>query len=1163
MKRLLRVLFACILSQVPLAVLSQTSAFIYQGRLNSSGTPVNGSFDFTFTLYPSSSGGSAVAGTSTNSAVGVSNGLFTTSLDFGANVYNGQALWLEVGVCTNGAGTFSTLAPRQPLSSTPYAVQSLNASSASIATTANSVFASNISGPILNSSLPTNPVFAGPVTGQSFIGNGNSLTNLNFRLNDTTMFLRSGSDMNNGLGWYGSSKTFAGLNVDGPVLFGFSGGVLGLNRSSQIPVLNWDGSGNVGIGVTNPQARLDVNGTVNSFALNSSSLSASTINAGFYQNLSASYLVNLTNPTVVAWGSLSLSDGATIVPTEFASPTAHVRSVAAGDTFGLALRTDGTVAAWGNNSYGQTNVPASLFNVIAIAAGGGHCLALKSNGTVVAWGKNDSFQATVPAGLTNVVAISAGASHSVALKSDGTLVAWGDNSAGQTNVPALKDFAAISAGVVFSAALRSNGTVVAWGDPLLNELQTSALTGVAAISTGFGNGLALHSNGTVTVWGAGSYTPPPGGLSNIVAVSLGASAMALRSDGTLVCWGGPTPPLDLHPVIALAPGPVAGFDMVIEQNSSPVPFLNGDNTFNGNVQVNGTLSGSAISATSLSGDGSGVSNVAVTVSGLPPDVALVDSNQTFTASNHFGADVGVGGSAYFGSSERQMLNLYSTNYGVGVQNTTEYFRTGGSGGFAWFKGGMHTNTAADPGPGGTLLMKLGTAGYLTATGFVGDASLLTNVPGSQVTGPIPSGSLPSSGTFGALTVTNLTAGSVSGNGAGLTNLNASQLASGTVPNSVLSGFQSPYTTISGGVSNGWVSGSYTTIGGGSSNSIAGFYATIGGGQANGVAAGGATIAGGQKNTNTANAGFIGGGQNNSVASGNQPVITGGYGNSISAAYSDIGGGYGNSVTGDYSSLGGGNQNGASAIYTTVGGGNNNNVYAKGGTISGGVFNTVTNSAPTTSGWAVISGGANNNASGTYATIPGGSLNIASGNYTFAAGNNAQATNDGAFVWSDGTGTATTSVSNNSVTFRASGGYRFITSTGAAGAQLTANATAWSTLSDRNAKKNFQSVDTVGVLNKLVAVPLSQWNYKWEKDNDVPNIGPMAQDFKNAFYPGRDDKGITTLEFDGVELAAIQGLNRKLENTIKEKDAQITALQKRLERLEKLVEGSSGLQKLNR
>ena len=104
------------------------------------------------------------------------------------------------------------------------------------------------------------------------------------------------------------------------------------------------------------------------------------------------------------------------------------------------------------------------------------------------------------------------------------------------------------------------------------------------------------------------------------------------------------------------------------------------------------------------------------------------------------------------------------------------------------------------------------------------------------------------------------------------------------------------------------------------------------------------------------------------------------------------------------------------------------------------------------------------------------------------------------------------------------------------------------ISDRNAKKNFQSVDTVAVLEKLAAIPIERWNYKWEKDGDVPHLGPMAQDFKGAFYPGRDDKTISSLEFDGVALAAVQGLNRKLE----EKDAEIQALKQSVAELKRLV-----------
>ena len=85
------------------------------------------------------------------------------------------------------------------------------------------------------------------------------------------------------------------------------------------------------------------------------------------------------------------------------------------------------------------------------------------------------------------------------------------------------------------------------------------------------------------------------------------------------------------------------------------------------------------------------------------------------------------------------------------------------------------------------------------------------------------------------------------------------------------------------------------------------------------------------------------------------------------------------------------------------------------------------------------------------------------------------------------------------------------------------------------------------------VTVGAGNYQWEADELTKHIGPVAQDFKAAFYPGRDDKGITTLEFDGVALAAIQGLNQKLETQVKAKDAKIEAMEKRLADLEKLVQ----------
>jgi hypothetical protein len=101
---------------------AQGTAFSYQGQLSSSGSPANGSYDLTFSLFNTNSSGNIVAGPVTNSATAVSNGLFSTTLNYGSGVFNGTNYWLEIGVRTNGNGGFTTLAPRQPILPVPYAL---------------------------------------------------------------------------------------------------------------------------------------------------------------------------------------------------------------------------------------------------------------------------------------------------------------------------------------------------------------------------------------------------------------------------------------------------------------------------------------------------------------------------------------------------------------------------------------------------------------------------------------------------------------------------------------------------------------------------------------------------------------------------------------------------------------------------------------------------------------------------------------------------------------------------------------------------------------------------------------------------------------------------------------------------------------------------------
>jgi hypothetical protein len=110
-------------------------------------------------------------------------------------------------------------------------------------------------------------------------------------------------------------------------------------------------------------------------------------------------------------------------------------------------------------------------------------------------------------------------------------------------------------------------------------------------------------------------------------------------------------------------------------------------------------------------------------------------------------------------------------------------------------------------------------------------------------------------------------------------------------------------------------------------------------------------------------------------------------------------------------------------------------------------------------------------------------------------------------------------------------------------------------SDRNAKRDFAPVDSREILEKVAHLPIQTWVFK--EDALVPHIGPMAQDFHAAFGVGPDDKHIATVDADGVALAAIQGLNRKLEDTLKARDERIAGLERRLATLERII--SAGTQ----
>src|SRR3989442_9946733 len=128
LKHLMLIVLALLISAS--AAMAQTTSFTYQGRLTDGGTPANGNYDLQFALFDNSSAGTQVGSTQTLSTVLVVNGGFTVNLDFGVSAFPGANRFLASRARLSGGGAFTILAPRQPITSTPYAVRSLNASSA-------------------------------------------------------------------------------------------------------------------------------------------------------------------------------------------------------------------------------------------------------------------------------------------------------------------------------------------------------------------------------------------------------------------------------------------------------------------------------------------------------------------------------------------------------------------------------------------------------------------------------------------------------------------------------------------------------------------------------------------------------------------------------------------------------------------------------------------------------------------------------------------------------------------------------------------------------------------------------------------------------------------------------------------------------------------------
>jgi hypothetical protein len=273
-------------------------------------------------------------------------------------------------------------------------------------------------------------------------------------------------------------------------------------------------------------------------------------------------------------------------------------------------------------------------------------------------------------------------------------------------------------------------------------------------------------------------------------------------------------------------------------------------------------------------------------------------------------------------------------------------------------------------------------------------------------------------------------------------------------------------------------------------------------------------------------------------------------NLVGAKFATVGGGEDNHVTHAWSTVSGGYRGRATATLSTVGGGDQNNATGFMSTVGGGGSNYAMGENST------VAGGYQNLAQGYYATVPGGRLNSAVADYTFAAGLRAKANHSGAFVWSDYGTTDFTSTAANQFNVRAAGGVRIFSNTGATvGVQLASGGSAWSALSDREAKRDVVAVDAREVAARLAEIPISRWTYI-DDESGTPHMGPMAQDFHAAFGLGHSDKHLTTTDVDGVALAAIQGVYQMVRDRdarIAQQAAELADLRERLAAMEALVQ----------
>lgn len=383
-----------------------------------------------------------------------------------------------------------------------------------------------------------------------------------------------------------------------------------------------------------------------------------------------------------------------------------------------------------------------------------------------------------------------------------------------------------------------------------------------------------------------------------------------------------------------------------------------------------------------------------------------------------------------------------------------------------------------------------------------------------------------------------------GNQAGTNNANVDDAAFATIASGALNKATGLVSTVAGGEQN-YAQAQYAFIGGGRGNRANGEFTSISGGKSNTADGLRSHLGGGELNTVSAAFGTVSGGFSGD-AGGDYSVVIGGKENEAFGYAATSSGGESNCAGGSYSWAGGNNaqvrrrSNGSPAgacQFASSSGDTNGDegsfVWADSQSSN---FSTTApdqflvrarggvgiNSAPSANNIELTIAGSANGSTASNVFLKERDSNRG---ILFSAGDGADA-NDSGFYLDHFNGSSQARrlalAPDGSVTIRSN-----VTQANT-GVSMAANSGAWTSLSDRRVKTAITAIDPRSILERLIAMPVSTWSYI-AQGTDVRHIGPMAQDFMAAFQVGETETGINTIDADGVAMAAIQGLNQKLES----------------------------------